>query len=809
MGLSERAISETIWLADIKGKNTLYAFPTQHHLQEFVQARLNPVLNMSDYLKDKVQSGEGKKVETLGLKKIGLGDIYFRGSTNEKQIITVDADMCLDDKTEILTNRGWKLFKELNSDDVVATLDRKGYLEYQKPKRLISYYYSGELISVENQQVNFVVTPGHNLYVRKQRQKEFNLIKVDEIFGCGRIEFKKNLLWKGDYLPKWTIPSVNKRWKAERPNWGKGMRQKYEKNYKEKIVDTKLFLEFIGIYIAEGSVSKQHGCWYNVVRIAQNKGVVFDRITNLLDKLGFKYKQYPSYLKSSKCYEIRIYNTQLASYLSRLCGIGSNNKKITKEILKLDSRLLKFLFKGLMAGDGSNDGSHYYTKSRLLRDSFEELLLKIGLVGRSHSVQSNKFICPNNHKQYISKPIFVITINHQKLTPRINKKDWGKIKYRGMVYCVSVPNKIIYVKRNNSSLWIGNCIMDERDRFVVENVPFLEKRLLASDLKWMREISTPTLPKIGIHASYIHSDMRVWQVQCKKCGLWQELDLFKNVDFTRAKMVCSQCKKKIKRFVEGRWFITNPKSKIHGYKINGLYNPSVTTHDIIMKYKKARRDGFSSLQQFFNQNLGLPYEVTGKTIQVSELDNCQKEYEIPIEMNIKSKYYAGIDIGAEAHHTVVVEALEGNRYRVVWAGLVKDFFGPVDSIEQIMNAYMIKLLVVDRDPEKGQVRQLIAKFPGKVFAASYPSSKFTVKEYFKWDLVKYELKLDRTISLDYVVSDIQNRVIELPRNIGSVPGFYGQLRALTRTTQKNKRTGEELSFWVETQQKAEIGRAHV
>jgi len=69
-----------------------------------------------------------------------------------------------------------------------------------------------------------------------------------------------------------------------------------------------------------------------------------------------------------------------------------------------------------------------------------------------------------------------------------------------------------------------------------------------------------------------------------------------------------------------------------------------------------------------------------------------------------------------------------------------------------------------------------------------------------WDNIKYEVRLDRTISLDYVVSDIQNKVVELPRNIETVKGFYDQLRSLTRTTKKNKRTGEEVAFWVETRQ---------
>lgn len=434
MGLSERGISEAVWVADILGKNVLYTFPAQKQLQEFVQARLNPVLNMSEYLRDRVASGEGKKVETLGLKKIGVGDIYFRGSTNEKQIISVDAD------------------------------------------------------------------------------------------------------------------------------------------------------------------------------------------------------------------------------------------------------------------------------------------------------------------------------------------------------CI---------------------FLDERDRFQEDNVPFIDKRMNASDLKWRREISTPTLPKHGIHQAYLDSDQRVWEVQCKKCKLWQEIDFFKNVDYKKKICVCHQCKTKIDRFVDGRWKAHNPRSDVHGYRINGMYNPQTTIADIIKKYNAAKLRGFSALQQFYNQDLGFPYEVSGQVIQLSELEACKKEYDIPI--NTKDACFAGIDIGSQVHNVVVVQKTKTG-YRVVWVGVVKKFFGPANSIESVMNGYDIKVAVVDKLPEQGLVKELIEKYPRKVFAATYPSSKFTIKEYFRWDNIKYEVKLDRTISLDYVVSDIQNKVVELPRNIGTVKGFYDQLRSLTRVTKKNQRTGEEVAFWVETRQ---------
>jgi len=338
-------------------------------------------------------------------------------------------------------------------------------------------------------------------------------------------------------------------------------------------------------------------------------------------------------------------------------------------------------------------------------------------------------------------------------------------------------------------------MLDERDRFVEDNVPFIDKRLLASTLKWRREASTPTLPNWGIHKAYLESDQRVWQVQCKKCKLWQEIDFFKSVDMKDKICRCIECKKPIDRLSQnGRWFIQNPSSLIHGYKISGLYNPMATIPDLIKKYRKAQVTGFSALQQFFNQDLGLPYEVEGQRITVQELDACQKDYLFPFKD--VNEIFAGVDVGPELSHVTVLKRKENNQFQLIWAGNVSNFFGPQDSIEQVMKVYNVKVCVIDKKPETSKVQELITMFPSKVYAAIYSTSDFSVQEYTIWDDVKFEVRLDRTISLDYLIADIQNKKLELPRNINTVSDFYDQLRASTRITEKNNR-GQNISRWIE------------
>ena len=295
-------------------------------------------------------------------------------------------------------------------------------------------------------------------------------------------------------------------------------------------------------------------------------------------------------------------------------------------------------------------------------------------------------------------------------------------------------------------------VLDERDRFNEQNVPFIEKRLNASDLKWVREISTPTYPGVGINASYLKSDQRVWEIECKSCGLWQELDFFKNVDFQKKTVKCYNCKEVLNRQAEGRWFRNNPESKIVGFKLNGLYSPSTTIADIIRKYEKAQIAGFSALQQFFNQDLGLPYEEADQRIVSEDIDRCRRDYLAPL--NTVNNCYAGADVGVDYIHCIVVQKIDEERYRIVWAGKLKSFTGPNSSLQQIMDRYHIQTLVVDKRPETKKVQEFIEMYPRRVYAATYPTMNFTVQEYLTWDDIEFEVKIDRTISLDYTVSDI-------------------------------------------------------
>ena len=78
---------------------------------------------------------------------------------------------CFDDKTEVLTKKGFKLFKELIKDDLLATRNEEGFLEWNKPIELFEYDYDGELLHFKARGFDLLITPNHNMLVRAYPKK--------------------------------------------------------------------------------------------------------------------------------------------------------------------------------------------------------------------------------------------------------------------------------------------------------------------------------------------------------------------------------------------------------------------------------------------------------------------------------------------------------------------------------------------------------------------------------------------------------------------------------------------------------------
>jgi hypothetical protein len=101
-------------------------------------------------------------------------------------VCSVSVPACYDDKTEILTNSGWKLFKNLLDTDKVAQYNENGSVDFVTPIKFTESNYSGNMIKLTNpyRTVDLLITPNHRIV--KSVNNKIKIIEAKDLKGDGR-----------------------------------------------------------------------------------------------------------------------------------------------------------------------------------------------------------------------------------------------------------------------------------------------------------------------------------------------------------------------------------------------------------------------------------------------------------------------------------------------------------------------------------------------------------------------------------------------------------------------------------------------
>lgn len=95
VGVSTYLLRWAMYHADIRGVNALYVFPKRQQMYDFADARIRAAILASPYLRERIPQGH---INNKGLKQIGTGFLYARGSESKDDLDAVDADvLCLDE----------------------------------------------------------------------------------------------------------------------------------------------------------------------------------------------------------------------------------------------------------------------------------------------------------------------------------------------------------------------------------------------------------------------------------------------------------------------------------------------------------------------------------------------------------------------------------------------------------------------------------------------------------------------------------------------------------------------------------------
>lgn len=355
-------------------------------------------------------------------------------------------------------------------------------------------------------------------------------------------------------------------------------------------------------------------------------------------------------------------------------------------------------------------------------------------------------------------------------------------------------------------------IYDEFDEMDPSAVALARKRLNASPLKRQVAISTPTLPGRGIHAAYVASDQRVWEVHCPGCDVWSGLDFFRDVrangqgweewrywDDQRLRaaeitLACPSCKIPLDRLGPGRWTAQRPEvTGARGYQVPALCFPMVSLLELALS---AIKDDPGEVTEFYRSDLGLPFEASGSRITETMLAALSHElahHKLPENVTWRDTTM-GVDVGSRHHYRISSIGPGGFRY-VLRMGAVREW----ESLSMLLEQYKVRRCVIDALPELHACEAWAAKHKGIVIRAYYPNSANLKGHLFQPDANKIEdiVHINRTMAMDKVFANVANANERWPKSIHDDPEVIAHMKAPVRIVSADDR-GQERASWEHT-----------
>ncbi len=346
---------------------------------------------------------------------------------------------CFTGDTTILTKEGWKRFDELQGKELIATRNKKGFLEYSEINEIIALVHKGIVYSYNHPLQNFRSTPNHQFiddYKGKltKRKLESWIKRRVNIYSPILCEWKGNL---ENMLLSYYVRVYRNQTKI-----------KTNKIIPPKLIRADYFAKLLAIYIAEGCIINYK---YNKgIFLAISKKKNKDEFIKIIKEMGFN----PSPSKNG----ITIYDKQLYTYFEQFGKakdkflpnwIKDNIPKIIECFLDIYSKC-----DGCNYDDKGFPRRRFYTISKKLAEDIQELIIKIGKSATIRLIKRDKMWIMG--KLCNAQDLYSIDERKSK-HKSFHKTRWIKEQFNGVVYCVNVTNNIILINKE-SPFWVGNCI---------------------------------------------------------------------------------------------------------------------------------------------------------------------------------------------------------------------------------------------------------------------------------------------------------------------------------------------------------------
>ena len=341
----------------------------------------------------------------------------------------LDVISCHDSKTQVLTDRGFKFFSELDGSERLATVNPEtAELFFEVPTQIIHSHYQGLMYCVTNQSLNFRITPEHKMLIRKWNERKRTLNERYEFIKAKDLGWYVGLMnrvqWNSAIQKEtFTLPGVNHKLKEQRES---------------KDIDLKAWVRFLGIYLAEGTMLKRDqkvGVVSYKVQIAAFKEREKTIVRETLKEIGIT----PLELVDRFTFHNRRLYEAMESL--ELAGVKAGKKFVPAFIFLLHAEIIREFLVGHFAGDGCEQHGMraHYTSSPKLASDLQALIFISGDETRMSVRQARSSTMTDGRHVVGTLPEHRVSVCERKTLAIERRETYFTEEYDGDVFCAEMP----------------------------------------------------------------------------------------------------------------------------------------------------------------------------------------------------------------------------------------------------------------------------------------------------------------------------------------------------------------------------------
>jgi hypothetical protein len=392
--------------------------------------------------------------------------------------------------------------------------------------------------------------------------------------------------------------------------------------------------------------------------------------------------------------------------------------------------------------------------------------------------------------------------------------------------------------RNKSNLFSYPCkaiIVDEFDLCNQSNLVFAEDRVgwkttADEEDPYTIKIGNPSIENWGLNKEFKKVDQYFWYAQCDHCKHEQIMDwklhFVEKIDNKwrlkdpQGNPICLNCKKPFNRRGNGQYKLT-----VKGYKPDsiGIHADKLRwdvdkdgIQKLFVKWLEAQ-NSITAMENFYNQNLGLPYAGSEHRITKQMLYDCAANGPTePFDVNkLEASTYidnegkthiaaanklfsivAGVDQGQDKGSHMHISIVEKGVRTKIFIGRVNS----LDELDEKLKYYKVGTCVIDSQGGAfgyTDLQQYVKNAPCQVLLCRYrPKDK--IETLYTIDYENKVIQVNRTGSLDASFDAYKNKEIILPFDLTSVDNnsFVPEMTESVRKQEINPKTSVVETTWI-------------